>query len=209
MTKAMVINMSFYTGARKVLGGFLRKCFYRCTIIGADKIPKEGGVLICSNHISMHDVVILAAASDRQIRFMAKKELFNVPLVSSLVKALGAFPVDRKNGDVGAIKHTVNIVKNGDVAGIFPQGTRHKKVHPKGTPIKNGAGLIVSRAKCTVVPASICTKGFKILPFFKKVRLEFGEPIPYEAFAELENDKDKFEKISEIIFEKIVDMTPQ
>ena len=198
--------MSFYTGARKVLGGFLRNCFYRCTITGEENIPDEGGILICANHISMHDVVILAAASRRPIRFMAKKELFKIPLLSGLLKVLGAFPVDRQNNDVSAIKNTVNIIKKGEVAGIFPQGTRHTGVHPKGTPIKNGAGLIISRAKCTVIPAAITTSKFKITPFFKKTNLVFGKPIPYEEFASLEEDKQKYEKISQTVFDKITDL---
>lgn len=198
--------MSFYSGLRKVLGGFFRNCFYRCTISGEENIPKEGGVLICCNHISMHDVIILGAASKRQIRFMAKSELFKIPLLAQFFRTLGAFPVDRKKGDVGAIKHTVNMINQGHIVGIFPQGTRHKGRHPKGTPIKNGAGLIAYRCKCTVVPASIKTKGFKITPFFKKVELKFGEPIPYEFFSHLEEDKDKYQKISEIIFEKTTEM---
>jgi 1-acyl-sn-glycerol-3-phosphate acyltransferase len=172
-----------------------------------ENIPEEGGVLICCNHISMHDVIVLGAASKRQIRFMAKKELFNVPLLSQFFRALGAFPVDRKKGDVGAIKHTVNMINEGHVVGLFPQGTRYTGKHPKETPIKNGAGLVVSRTKCTVVPASIKTKNFKITPFFKKVELKFGEPIFYDSFAEFEEDKDKYEKISDIIFKKIVELT--
>lgn len=198
--------MSFYSGLRKVLGGFLRNCFYRCSILGEENIPREGGVLICCNHISLHDVIILGAASNRQIRFMAKKELFKIPLLSQLIRALGAFPVDRAKGDVAAIKHTINMINEGHIIGIFPQGTRQTGHHPKGTPIKSGAGLIVSRAKCTVVPASVKTKGFKIVPFFKKVELKFGEPINYEAFSCFEEDKDKYQKISEAIFDKITEM---
>lgn len=198
--------MSFYSGLRKCLGGFFKKCFYHCTISGEENIPSEGGVLICCNHISMHDVIVLGAASNRQIRFMAKKELFKIPLLSQFFKAMGAFPVDRKKGDVAAIKHTINMINQGEIVGIFPQGTRHNGVHPKGTPIKNGAGLIVSRSKCTVVPASIKTKGYKITPFFKKVELKFGAPIPYSTFENLEEDKDKYQKISQMIFDEITEM---
>ena len=151
----------------------------------------------------MHDVIILGAASKRQIRFMAKQEIFKIPLLAQFFKALGAFPVDRKKGDVGALKHTIKIIEGGDIAGIFPQGTRCRGVHPKGSPVKSGAGLIVSRTKCTVIPASITTKGFKIFPFFKKTTLKFGAPIPYESFLHLEEDKDKYQKISELIFDKI------
>ena len=198
--------MSFYSGLRKCLGGFFKKCFYRCTIKGVENIPNEGGVLICSNHISMHDVIVMGVASERPIRFMAKKELFKIPLLAQFFKALGAFPVDRKNNDVAAIKYTVNMIKEGQVVGIFPQGTRHKRVHPRGTEVKNGAGLVVSRSKCTVVPAAVKTKGFRIVPFFKKVELTFGAPIPYSEFEHLENDKDKYQKISLMIFDRIVEM---
>ena len=104
--------MSFYMGVKKALGGFLRTCFYRCKIEGEENIPESGRLLVCSNHISLHDPIVIAAISKRQICYMGKKELFKVPLFGSFLKSLGAFPVDRKSGgDVGAIRHSIKLLE--------------------------------------------------------------------------------------------------
>ena len=74
----------------------------------------------------MRDVVVLAAALPRQPRYMAKKELFKIPLLSQLIRALGAFPVDRGGADVSSIKKSIAMIEGGEVVSVFPQGHRVK-----------------------------------------------------------------------------------
>jgi 1-acyl-sn-glycerol-3-phosphate acyltransferase len=92
-------------------------------VIGADKLPKEGPLLLAPSHRSLLDIPVLAIASERHIRFMAKKELFK-PVFGRFIQNLGAFPVDRDQPGMGPIKTSVSILRDGEVLGIFPEGTR-------------------------------------------------------------------------------------
>ena len=146
--------MKFYEAIYKIFARPVR-ALYRVRVIGAENLPAEGGCLLCSNHTSMRDVVVLAAALPRQPRYMAKKELFKIPLLSQLIRALGAFPVDRGGADVSSIKKSIAMIEGGEVVSLFPQGHRVKGRCARGTPIKNGAGLIAYRSGACVVPAYI------------------------------------------------------
>ena len=202
--------MSFYMGVKKVLGGFLIKCFYRCKAEGLENIPENGRVIICSNHISLHDPIVIAAAAKRQICYMGKKELFGIPLFGSFLRALGAFPVDRKSGgDVGAIKHSIKLLESECAVGIFPQGTRHKKKDPEGTPIQKGAGMLVDKTNAPVIPVRIVTKNNAITPVFGKVTLKFGKPISADELRQdTENmaNSERYQTISARIFRNILDL---
>lgn len=86
----------------------------------------DGGLIICGNHRSMIDPVILAVSTKRQIHFMGKKELFENKFLSFLFRSLGAFPVDRKGVSLSAIKNSLNVLNKGGILGIYPEGTRIK-----------------------------------------------------------------------------------
>ena len=190
-----------YSTLKKILGGPIRLIF-GIKSFGEENIPTDRGVIICANHTALFDVIVMSAASDVQIRYMAKKELFSVPVIGSLVKALGAFPVDRKGGDVAALRKTVAMLEEGNAVGIFPQGTRHAHENPRGTEVRHGVGLIAYRAKCDVVPVYIKTKNNHVRPF-KKTELHFGEPIPYTALGFENGGKDEYKNAAEMIFDRI------
>jgi len=113
---------------------------YRVHPVGSENVP-EGGVILAANHTSFADVLVLSAASKRQLRYMAKKELFKIPLLAPLIKALGAYPVDRGGSDVGSLKKTIAMLEEGEMIGIFPQGHRHGRQDPRQTEIKHGVGM--------------------------------------------------------------------
>lgn len=202
--------MSFYMGVKKVLGKFLIKCFYRCTVEGEENIPEGTRLLVCSNHISLHDPIVIAAACKRQICYMGKKELFKIPVFGGFLKSLGAFPIDRKSGnDVGAIRHSIALLEKESAVGIFPQGTRHPKVDPAGTPIQKGAGMLVDKTNASVLPVFIFTKKRKITPFFGKVVLKIGKPVSSKELklgAEDLGGNEKYKIISERIFKHILEL---
>jgi len=133
---------------------------------------------------------------------MAKKELFSVPIIGALVKALGAYPVDRKGGDVAALRQTVKMIEEGNAVGIFPQGTRHRGKNPRDTQVQHGVGLIAYRAKCDVVPVFIKTKN-NHTHFFGKTEVHFGEVIPYEALGFEKGGKEEYKKAAELIFDRV------
>ncbi len=177
--------------------------FFRVKVVGRENEPDEGGFMVCANHTSATDPVVLCYAfSKNQVRFMAKKELFKVPVVNWMVGLLGAFPVDRGGGDVGAIKKSVNILKEGQCMGIFPQGHRYPAVDPRTTPTKNGAALICTKAEANIVPAYIVRKN-NTHKLFRRTWVIIGKPIP---FSELNYDKEasgEYNRITALVFDRI------
>jgi len=178
------------------------RALFRIRVVNREKLPEEGGCIICANHTSMLDVLILSAALDRQIRYMAKKELFKIPLLKGLITVLGAYPVDRGGADVGSIRRTISMIEAGEMIGIFPQGTRHPAVDPASTPVKHGVGMIAYHAKATVVPAYIRAKGNRVR-FFSRTELVLGDPIPYEALGFTDGGKAEYKAATEKIFTDI------
>ena len=109
--------MSFYDRFYRIFSSFVRH-LYRIEVIGAENLPAEGAIL-AANHTAFSDPIVLsAAAGGRQVRYMAKKELFGTPL-APLIKALGAYPVDRGGSDVTSIRRTISLVEGGELVGIF------------------------------------------------------------------------------------------
>ena len=191
-----------YRVAYALLAGIVGKLF-RIHVTGRENEPDEGGFIVCANHTSATDPVVLCYAFRKhQVRFMAKKELFKVPVVSSIVRMLGAFPVDRGGSDVGAIKKSVAMVKEGKCMGIFPQGHRYKVVDPRTTPKKNGAALIAVKSEATVIPAYIVRKknSFK---FFRKTWVIIGEPIPFSDLGYDPEANGEYARISDTVFDRI------
>lgn len=170
-----------YARMRRLIGGFCR-FFLRLHAEGLENIPETGGVMLCANHLSVRDVFAIGAVCPRPICFLAKKELFSVPVIGRIIAAMGACRLDRGGRDIDAIRRSVAILNNGQVFAIFPQGTRHPGENPADTPVKNGAGLILYRADAPVVPVSLVMKDNRYR-LFRRVNVVFGEPIPREALG--------------------------
>ena len=199
--------MSLYKGLHTCLGALIRGIF-RVKVVGSENLPKEGSYIVACNHLCDTDPVVLAAAikSGRQIRFMAKKELFKVPVLAQLVKALGAYPVDRGGADVGALKYSLKLLENGEVVGIFPQGTRYPKIHPATSKVRNGVGMLAKRSGAMILPACIETKNFKMIPFFRRTYVRFGTP--YQPTFTKEGSE-AYPEIANEAFEKILALLPK
>ena len=166
----------------------------------------DGPYIIASNHMSNADPVFLCAATDlQQPHFMAKKELFKVPLVNKLVAALGAYPVDRKGADVAAIRKTIRMLGEGKCIGIFPQGHRYMGVEPRETEIKSGLGMIAVKAEATVLPCYIKMKKRKWAPF-RRVDVYIGKPIRFEEFNYDAEAPGEYMRISRFVFDRICEM---
>lgn len=163
----------------------------------------QGPYLVCANHQTVLDVVFMALVLKRQQpHFMAKAELFRVPVLGWLVRKLGAFPVSRGKGDVGAVKHAVKLLKEGRCVGMFPQGTRCAGKELRDCRIKYGAGLIAAHAKAQVLPVYIKMKDRK-WRFFRRVDVIVGEPIPFEHFEYKEGVAGEYGRMTEMIYEEI------
>ena len=170
-----------YMSIRGILAPLFRFIF-KVKVTGAENIPKNGGFILCSNHIAKRDVVLIGAACPRPLKFIAKKELFSIPVLSGLIRALGAIGVNRGGNDVGAIRTAIQHVERGDIVAIFPQGHRRPGINPAETELRNGAGLIAFRAKAPMLPVCIKTKGIKYR-LFRQVEIIFGNPISYDELG--------------------------
>lgn len=164
-----------------MLYGFLKgilplffRAVYRTEVYGRENVPKEGGAIIAANHISLWDPPFLGAFCPRRVSFMAKKELFEHPVFSSLITRLGAFPVNRGAADRAAIKTALSVLAEGKCLGLFPEGTRSKT--GKLGEAEAGIGLIAYKANVPIVPVAITGTNSKGL--FPKFTIRFGKPIP-------------------------------
>jgi 1-acyl-sn-glycerol-3-phosphate acyltransferase len=125
----------------------------RIDVIGMENVPKQGGVLLVSNHINNADVCVAPGIMKRRIVFMAKREIFSWPIVSILFRLMGAFPVDRRQADLGALREATRLVNGGLPLLIFPEGARSKDAQlRRGFP---GVALIAYRTGAPIVPMAI------------------------------------------------------
>ena len=192
-----------YVIARKLLGGIVRFVFGVKTV-GAENIP-ESGVLICANHIAIRDVILISATYPRMIRFVAKKELFSVPLISSIIKAWGAVKVERNGGDVAAMRTSVELMKNDNTMAIFPQGHRFPGVNPVTTPRKNGAALIAYHSGCDILPVCINVKKNKY-SLFRRTEIIYGSVIKNSELGFSAGGSEEYRKATDFIFDKIAEL---
>ena len=198
------MKSAFYAVIRALLG-FPARLLFRVRRIGHKNEPRreEGPYLVCANHQTVLDVVFLAASLKRQQpHFMAKAELFKVPVLGWLVRKLGAFPVSRGKGDVGAVKHSISLLKGGRSVVMFPQGTRCPEKDPRECKVKFGAGLIAAHTGATVLPVFIKMKNQK-WRFLRRVTVIVGEPIPFERFNYQEGASGEYARITEMIYDEI------
>lgn len=184
----------FYRFARFLLK-IIFKIRYKLIVHGNTNLP-ETPLIICANHINLWDPILLAIIFDRQIRFMAKKELFENKFLGFLLEKFGAFPVDRDNVNIKTIKDAIKLVKDNEVLGIFPEGTRVKTVSEKN--MKTGVAMIASRAGADVIPVFI-NSDYK---FRSKVEVSVRDKIAISSFDDISKDM-RNKEITKAIYENI------
>ena len=177
---------------------------YRIQVSGEENIP-EGGAIVASNHTAFSDVLVISASTKRQVRYMAKKELFKIPLLAQLIRGLGAYPVDRGGADVGSIKRTISMLEEGELIGIFPQGHRHGKKDPRTTEVKAGVGMIAYRSKVPVVPVYLDNKRGKT-GILRKNYVTFGKPVYFDELEFTSGGQAEYLNASKIIFRHICEI---
>ena len=189
----------FYKAIKFIFSPLVYLLFF-VKVVGRENLPSTGAVIVCSNHISDIDPIILGLAINRRLNFMAKIELFRIPVLKHIVRLLGAFPVNRGKGDTEAIKTALNILKNNEVLAMFPEGTRAKNnIVPKA---KYGIAVLAHRSGAQIVPVSISTKDNKIR-LFKRVRITILKPIQKDELDYAEATHDDFKRVSNEIMQKI------
>lgn len=185
--------MNLYAFAKGLVKSVLTPA-YRIRIVGKEHIPTDGGVLICANHINVLDPPVVGITSPRPVSFMAKEELFKMPILKKLLPNLNAFPVKRGMSDREALRKGLSQLKEGHVVGLFPEGTRSKDGEiGKGLA---GAGFFALRSDAAVVPCAIIGP-YKLT---KRLKVVYGKPI---NMAELKERKASAVEVTEIIMNEI------
>ncbi len=173
------VNLVVYWLARAVLQPFFL-VYFRMKRIGMEHVPQDGPVIIASNHRSFMDPWVIGMMLRRPVYYVAKTELFRHRLAAWFLSSLGAFPVDRGNGDRDAMDAARRILERGDVVVIFPEGTRTRP-GALGPP-KRGVGRLSLETGAPVVPVALIgteaiRRGWRIRPH--KVRIRAGRPLRY------------------------------
>lgn len=145
---------------------------WRMRVYGSENVPKTGPLIVACNHVSYFDPPVLGTTCPRRIQYMAKEELFHIPVLGPAIRAVGAYPVDREGSATSAVKRSVEVLRGGGVIGIFPEGGRNVTGAAQA---RGGVALLASLGKAPVVPARLTGTGnAKRLEQF---RVYFGRPL--------------------------------
>ncbi|MCD8048158.1 MAG: 1-acyl-sn-glycerol-3-phosphate acyltransferase [Clostridia bacterium] len=188
----------FAKAAALLMRGILH-ILYFMRVEGNKKVPKEGGLYLCSNHSSYWDPVILGATCRRETKFMAKEELFKKPLFGALIRALGAYPIKRGGAsEVNAVRTAMKITREGGATVIFPEGRR--VLDPSKRPeVKNGIIKLAIQTKCPIQPVGINEK-FRL---FGGLKVVYGEPIYYEGYYGTKPSDEELDRLAKELMDEI------
>ena len=191
----------FYTGCYYISRAFL-SIFFWFDIRGREKIP-QGAAMVCSNHSSIVDPILVAFAFGKScfLHFIAKIEVFKIPVLSVIVIKLGAISVDRAMMDVATVKKTFSYFKHGEKVAIFPEGTRAAQLDEASA--KNGAVKLAESAAVPIVPIFVPRKK----KWFSKVSLVIGEPYFIEKQSARRTAED-YSRLSEDLMARIEALNP-
>lgn len=190
------------------LMAYIAKIFFRIAypvkFIGKENIPKDKtGYILCSNHKSVADPIMLCIPFKRKLYYMAKSELFTEhgKLADKFLRSLGAFPVNRNTADIDSISRAEELLKDNKIVAIFPQGTcvRDDDFSFKA---KAGAALLSAQTKSRILPVSIYSEG-KIKPF-KKITVRIGKMIEWSELGFKDGTLKESRLAAKILNEKIV-----
>lgn len=185
---------------QKIITGILRVFLhlaFRYRVEGKENLPSCGGAIVAFNHRSYWDVIFAGVTSRRPLRYMAKSGLFKNPIFGWFITKLGAFPVQRGKGDIGAIKSALSILKGGNLMLIFPEGRR--VLDGSHVKAKSGVALIAIKAQVPVIPVCICGK----YGFMRKITVKIGKSISFEEYYDQKVDANTLQELSDGILNNI------
>ncbi|HEY3347446.1 MAG TPA: lysophospholipid acyltransferase family protein [Nitrospirota bacterium] len=181
------------------------KLSFQFKVYGHENVPKEGGAIVAFNHGSFFDPPIAGCSLKRRINFVARQDLFDKAWKRFFLEGLKAFPINRDRLDKAGLKKILDFLKNGELVGLFPEGTRS----PDGEllPGKPGIGMIVSMAKVPVVPAYIKGSYKTLGKEHKKLKttpisVYFGKPVTFDKI-EGESSAERYQRVGDTIMAEI------
>ena len=176
------------------------KIYYRADIIGLENIPKDEPLIFCGNHRNYLDPPLIVATAKRDIKFLAKEELYKNKFLAALGCVFEAIPVKRDEKDISAIKTSLKDLKEGKCIALFPEGTRNGL--EKGEKVKDGVAFFAVRSGAKVLPCGI--KGG--VKGNRKVTIKYGKPLDYSEYKG-KKDKETLEKITKEIMDNIIELS--
>lgn len=187
--------------------------FARCEVVGIERVPLDGPLVIVANHLNLLDPPLIAATTPRRVHPMAKRELFETPLVGWVLWPYGAFPVRRFSADMGALRAARNLLRHDAAVLMFPEGTRSKDVQLH--PALPGAAMVALLADAPVIPVAITGTESVRLPgsLFAwmrgarpRLRVVFGEPVRLDGSSA---DGGSAERATDLVMRRIAALLPE
>lgn len=180
----------FYKLARAIVRPIMFLLF-RLRVEGLENFPMEGKTIVYSNHISLLDPILIGCVLPRQVFFMAKVELFKIPLLRTIIRHLGAFPVKRGSADLSAIKHSLQVLNEGKVFGIFPEGTRSKTGFLQS--FSHGIASIAHKSRAKILPIAIVGQ----YRLFRPITVKIGKPLNFDDYFDQKSNTELLEKMAD------------
>jgi 1-acyl-sn-glycerol-3-phosphate acyltransferase len=207
----------FYWLLKYIVLGPLLKLIFRPDVAGRDYIPATGGAIIASNHLSFCDSIFMPLVVRRKVTFVAKAEYFTGTgikgfLIKMFFVGTGTIPVDRSGGRAaqGAIDTGLRILHNGELFGIYPEGTRS----PDGRLYrgKTGVARLALEAGVPVIPVAMLNSDRiqppgRIRPKIKRVRIRFGPPLDFSRYAGMAGDRFVERAVTDEIMYELMEMS--
>ncbi len=171
----------------------------RVEVKGVENIPESGPFVVMSNHISYLDPPLIGSIIPQKVHYMAKAELFENRIVGAFLKKLGAFPLKRGTGDSRAFRKAIKILRNDQVLGIFPEGTRY----PEGSPGEphSGSVMLAIMAKSPILPI-----GIKNIKRKGRTKVIIGEPLVLEEYFGKKLSKEERQEVANEVMSKIISL---
>jgi 1-acyl-sn-glycerol-3-phosphate acyltransferase len=197
----------------RVVGLSLMRLYTRVEAHGIENVPLHGPLLLASNHLNDADPGILSTRIPRRLVFMTKSELFKVPVLAQFLHLYGAFPVRRREADLGAVRRSNETLQKGLALVLFPEGTRAGKRATLGQAWP-GAGLIALRNDVTILPVAITGSQDMNMPWLflrvlrrRRVTLTVGKPFKLEPVARLNSEAAAAG--ADVIMRRIAELLPE
>lgn len=199
LTYHLCVNLTKFLGAN----------FFRLQIHGRENAIEEGPAILAMNHQSFLDPPLAALTCDREIHFLARKTLFDVPLLGPLIRQLNVIGVDRDGTDMSALKTVIRLVKGGGSTIIFPEGTRSRDGNLQ--PARSGLGFVIAKTLAPVVPIRVFG-AFDAFPRTSKfprrstITLVVGEPLRFTQQDLVGASRDVYQRLSERVMDRIASL---
>lgn len=187
----------------RILAEFVYRVIFRAKVRGAENFPNDRNCILLGNHISGWDPLTVAVFyKTNEVHFFAKESLFRNRLLAALLRRLHAFPVNRGATDMGAMRTAMQVLKDGHVLGIFPEGSRQFDGKVKG--IETGVAVLALKSGAAVIPVRIGGK----YRFFGKIRMVVGSEIPLDDLRAVRADAQTLEAVKTRVIDALEAMRP-